>query len=158
MRTNKTTEPVPIPPPDAQTMRNIWAKIKGPDECWDWVGAMNVSGYASSVSVDNSRARTGRTFYPHRLMFSWFKHQIPDDFTIDHLCKNRRCMNPDHMEAVTFAENVRRGVKRDYCKRGHPQIPENRYAYNCKGKRKERCKLCIPIQTEAWKRRKAKAI
>ena len=121
----------------------MWAKIRIPNECWEWKGSLRPKGYPQSVSVGGSR-QNGLTYRPQRLMFHWFKYPIPDGFTIDHLCKNRKCVNPDHMEAVSHGENVVRALKRKYCKRGHPQVPENRYSYRlANGNRRERCKLCM---------------
>lgn len=141
--------PLPLPPVDEKTLRRMWAKIQPPEGCWIWTGSAQRKGYSQSISVNESRTRTGKSYLPHRLMFQWFKFDIPPDLTIDHLCKNRRCVNPDHMEPTTLAENVRRGTKKPYCKHGHKQIPENRYT--APGSGRQRCRLCIGTKNEKRK-------
>jgi hypothetical protein len=60
-------------------------------------------------------------------MYSAVKGAIPDGLHIDHLCRNRACCHPDHLEAVTPRENVRRGVRSQvtHCPKGHEYTPEN---------------------------------
>lgn len=81
----------------------LWARTR-PDSvtgCWQWVGSMAVNGY-------------GRYGYPsayaHRLMYELIVGPIPEGLVIDHLCRNRGCVNPAHLECVTLAENVKRGA------------------------------------------------
>lgn len=136
--------PTQLPSPDAKTLRLMWAKMKTPKGCWEWTGSLRPTGYPQSVSANGSRG-AGLTYRPQRLMFHWFKYPIPDGFTIDHLCKNRKCVNPDHMEAVSHGENASRANKRKYCKRGHPQTPKNRYSYISKLGKRERCLPCMRI-------------
>lgn len=71
--------------------------------CWEWTGQVNAFGYGRFV-VD--RAMT----YTHRFAYVMAKGAVPDGLEIDHLCRNRRCANPFHLEAVTKAENNRRGA------------------------------------------------
>lgn len=91
--------------------------------CWLWMGAVSSDGYGI--------IRADRRSQPaHRLAYIAFKGQIPDGMTIDHLCRVRGCVNPDHLEAVTNAENARRAAVlqvRGVCKRGHSPTPENTY-------------------------------
>ncbi len=133
-----------LPGPTSPALRRIWANVRLTDGCWVWTGSIHPdSGYPREISVDGSRKRSGRLYRPQRLMFHWFKYAIPPDFTVDHLCNNRRCVNPDHMESVTHGENASRGNKKAYCKRGHKQTSENRYEYRSQGKPRGRCRLCI---------------
>lgn len=126
----------PVPEPSAKVLRRMWSKIKQEGDCWLWTGATNWEYGSTSIDTGDFRA--------HRLFFSWFKYDIPKGLTIDHLCKNRRCVNPDHLEDVTQKENIHRALKRPYCKNGHAQIPENRYRYK---NGRERCRPCLKLKS-----------
>jgi HNH endonuclease len=74
------------------------------DACWLWSGARTAAGYGA-------RWLDGRTRYVHRLSYEALVGPIPEGLTIDHLCHNRACCNPAHMEVVTRSENGRRGAQ-----------------------------------------------
>lgn len=93
--------------------------------CWLWTGYTTPRGY-SFIQV------LGKKYSVHRLM--WVKEHgvIPPDKQIDHLCRNRNCINPDHLELVTSRENTMRGIsfsavnaKKTHCVHGHEFTPEN---------------------------------
>ena len=99
----------------------LWAKIEiTPKGCWEYTGA-RTNGYG----VFGFEGKTRRV---HRFMYSLYT-KIPKDYVIDHLCRNRACCNPLHLEAVTFLENVRRGepAQRTHCPYGHPYDEKNTY-------------------------------
>lgn len=82
------------------------------DGCWLFTGATQSRGYGS-VGIGNKR-----TALAHRVAYEATVGPIPDGMTIDHLCLNKTCLNPEHMEIVTRAENTRRahvGRARCYC-------------------------------------------
>lgn len=83
--------------------RRFLAKVDRTDDCWLWTGFVAPNGYGkcSSRHISNSAL-------VHRVAYEMWIGSIPDGMTIDHLCGERRCVRPDHLEAVTLAENVRR--------------------------------------------------
>ncbi|MDO8389701.1 MAG: HNH endonuclease signature motif containing protein [Actinomycetota bacterium] len=86
----------------------------GTDQCWVWTGAL-VRGYG----VMSLR---GRTRYVHRVTYELLKGSIGSGLDLDHVCRNPRCINPDHLEPVTRSENVARMLDKqpkDRCRRGH---------------------------------------
>jgi hypothetical protein len=80
--------------------------------CWLWTGATSHGGYGA---VQWNGQVTGA----HRVTFELAKGPIPIGLTIDHLCRNRLCVNPDHLEAVSIQENNRRKPAYRLCRRGH---------------------------------------
>ena len=73
--------------------------------CWLWQGGVNkTTGYGKGFRLANEELA-------HRVAYALVKGYIPDGLELDHLCRNRRCVNPDHLEAVTHTVNVRRGAQ-----------------------------------------------
>ena len=85
----------------------------------------------------------GKQTYAHRFSYEFYKGKIPDGFQIDHLCRKRDCVNPDHLEAVTQKENINRGLvntsKNSFCKNGHEFTSKNTYTTK-EGYRQ--CRVC----------------
>ena len=85
------------------------------DGCWQWTGWCDSRGYAKTTAV----GRKGKD-WAHRVAYQLFVGPIPDGLTIDHLCRNTSCVNPDHLEPVTRRENIRRAKpERTVCRHGH---------------------------------------
>jgi hypothetical protein len=82
--------------------------VKQDDGCWTWAGAHDPTGYGITYG-DLADGRGYRKLYAHRVSHELHKGQIPPKYDIDHLCRNRGCCNPDHLEAVTRRENLMRG-------------------------------------------------
>lgn len=112
----------------------FWAKVDAGGDCWTWTGA-SVKGHGAF------RDASGRTVYAHRWVWEFLVGPIPPKFVVDHLCQNRSCVNPDHLQPVTSAVNTARGfrAKITHCPAGHRYAGRNVYR-STKGER--RCKAC----------------
>jgi len=88
--------------------------VATPIECWIWQGSCMRGGYGQFPMGDTA-------VLAHRFAYEMFRGPIPHGLTIDHLCRNRACVNPWHLDPVTFQENIRRRVvvRPTFCKRGH---------------------------------------
>lgn len=110
------------------------------DSCWEWTGTIHQNGYGRFMVKK-------QPFLAHRIAYERAYGDIPDGLVIDHLCRNRKCVNPDHLEAVTNEENLFRGSgyrimngMDDSCIHGHKYTPENTY-WEPNG-RSARCRTC----------------
>lgn len=127
--------------------------IKGvPGKCWPWNGKTNQGGYAQLAAFGRQGVNA------HRVSYELQVGPIPAGLHLDHLCRVRHCMNPDHLEPVTMAENTRRGKLREsagsnhrartHCPKGHDYTPENTRVrrYPDKGWTTRECRTCHRIR------------
>lgn len=106
-----------------------------PTGCIEFTGPKDRAGYGRLT-------KHGRHLLAHRASYEFIVGPIPDGLVIDHLCRNTSCVHPGHLEPVTHAENIRRGLAgglKTQCKHGHDYTPENTYV-DPKGWR--RCRQC----------------
>lgn len=148
----RTVQIVSLAPRDVLPAR-VAATIKvAPNGCWVASAHQHGNGYARTT-VD------GRLWYLHRLAYTRSIGPIPSELQLDHLCRNRACCNPAHLEAVTPQVNTSRSpllslnngnLRKTHCLRGHPFSTENTYAHS--GQR-----LCRTCRKAASQRFQSKA-
>jgi len=119
----------------------IMSKIVVPNnttKCWEWNGVHYKLGYARFGSG------IGITDLVHRLMYELIKGKIKEGLILDHTCSNKGCVNPDHLEEVTYQENLLRGnnalMHLGFCKHGHARTSDNIFIKPNDGK--TRCRKC----------------
>lgn len=97
--------------------------------CIEWIAGTQGQGYGSFMKRRNSRAEHGK-IAAHRWSYEYHIGPIPEGLHIDHLCRNRLCVNPDHLEPVTAAVNVARSLgnnSKTHCPANHPYNDSNTY-------------------------------
>lgn len=123
---------------------------RGPDECWEWLGGHNRAGYSILGGL-----------LVHRAVYELLVGPIPRGLGLDHLCRNRACCNPAHLEPVTHRVNVMRGVSFSarnalltHCAHGHAFDEANTY-YRPRGGRG--CRACTRLSQRRYKARRSYA-
>jgi hypothetical protein len=120
--------------------------IVAPNGCWVWFGAKNDSGYGV-MNVNGKRERA------HRVAYEAFVGPIPKGLVIDHLCREKRCVNWRHLDPVTSSVNVKRFTnsiakldQRAQCKNGHPINGAESVSYRKWGNfNVQYCRECVRI-------------
>ena len=148
--------------------QRFWAKVSkagqiptdrpGLGACWLWTAGTTAQGYGGFHPSKTEMQLA------HRWAYEQVRGPIPTGAVLDHLCRVRRCVNPDHLEPVTNEENLRRGLgyslrngMRDSCRNGHRYTPENTYIEP--DGRRIRCRQCArnrdrqPHRNAAYRRR-----
>lgn len=107
-------------------IRRLLDRVLIGNGCWEWAGAVDRKTGYGKLSYE------GRVTTAHRASYTALVGPIPQGLVVDHLCRNKVCVRPSHLEAVTNAENIRRGHHigqrerwADGCAQGHPWTPEN---------------------------------
>ncbi len=135
-----------------EAIARFWKNInRTPDGCWEWTASCYANGYGSFY-VNRKKIKA------HRFAYETLVGIIPLDLEIDHICRNRKCVNPAHMELVTRSENIRRGLlpeigrqyqeSKTHCPKGHPYDDENTYLRPDRPGRD--CRLCRKEAYGRW--------
>lgn len=121
--------------------------------CWEWTAGKSSDGHAMMYLE-------GKMIYAHRWSYEYYNTVIPSKYIIDHLCRVRHCVNPNHLEAVTSKENVRRGdhsrmgwnnKEKTHCPNNHEYSKENTYIKN---KKYRVCATCAKEQSKNYYNKK----
>jgi hypothetical protein len=120
----------------------FWSKVDV-GVCWQWTSAVDSGGYGAFWL-------NGGNVVAHRQAWEMLIGPIPDGLELDHLCRNRACVNPDHLEPVTPLENSRRrSAIISHCRIGHPLVLGSR------GKRF--CPECARVRSREYQRQRRSA-
>lgn len=126
--------------PVRNTIETFWARVEVTGACWLWTGGLTDEGYGYYWL-------NGRTYGAHRIAYLHLVGEVPDGMHLDHLCRIRNCVNPDHLEVVTPTVNSDRAngyrAEADLCNNGHEWTPENTLAL---GDYSKRCRQCILVR------------
>ena len=136
-----------IPTPEAE---RFWPKVQVTGFCWIWTASLTRDGYGKFSLAG------GGWGMAHRWAYEELVGPIPEALVIDHLCRIRNCVNPDHLEPVTPALNAGRSVpaNKTHCKSGHPLSGANLSFYGRGGRR---CLACCRESTRRYMAKKEAA-
>lgn len=135
----------------------FWPKVnrKDDDSCWEWTGWRSRNGYGRLRLTKHTEVAA------HRFSYELLVGPIPEGLQIDHLCRNRSCVNPAHLEPVTCQENLLRGLTiaarnaaKTHCPRGHSYSGENLYRKPNGGRE---CRACMTARVQRWTQRQRAA-
>ena len=131
---------------------SVWDRIDATGDCWVWTGAINAHGYGAVQAL-------GKLQYVHRVVYQALVGEIHDGLDIDHLCRNLKCCNPDHLEPVTRAVNLQRGWNSNgnkvACPQGHSYSGDTLRLYIDKNGVKHRnCRTCDNAAADRQRKRR----
>lgn len=127
-------------------LTRVLTRVEKSDSCWNWKGNVTRHGYGT-YGKSNLMA--------HRVVYQLLVGNLSQEDTLDHLCKNKMCVNPKHLEPVPFKVNVLRSdnpyaknARKTMCHKGHPFNDENTYIHPKRGHRQ--CKVCRKDATKRF--------
>lgn len=130
----------------APVLDRVLAKCEEVGTCWTFTGAASPTGYGFI-------RHEGRNLYVHRVVYEAMVTEIPEGLQLDHLCRNRSCVNPAHLEPVTPRINTLRGksiqasnARKTHCPAGHEYSAAN--TYTSPGRRRS-CRTCKSVSDAA---------
>jgi hypothetical protein len=134
---------------EEERIAKFWRKVQKTEGCWLWTKNRCKQGYGQVFWA-------GRQAKAHRVAYELTKGPVPAGLELDHLCRNRACVRPDHLDPVTHRVNVLRGegvaarrARRTHCPQGHPYDEKNTYRFG----RQRMCRACHLVHTRAHKAR-----
>lgn len=141
----------PIPELTSKQAARFWATVDQGEGCWlRPTRSLGHDGYGA-VSIG------GKHYKAHRVAWTLVNGPIPEGMVLDHLCRNRGCVRPDHLEVVTGVENVLRGVgwgaqnaTKTECVNGHPLSGDNLRVQRNGGR------ICVECERQHWTRKNQK--
>jgi hypothetical protein len=133
-----------------ERVARFWSRVDKTPTCWIWTGHLNKPTAYGHFRIADDAPGVKSKILAHRLSWYLFGNTVPEGMELDHLCRNRRCVNPAHLELVTHTENVRRGVspsalhaQKTHCPQGHPLSGSNlKLSKNGKGRIARCCRIC----------------
>lgn len=131
--------------------QRFWAKVAKSDDCWNWTGSISGRGYGRMQTPASSSSAA------HRISYILHHGMIGDGMVVDHICRNKLCVNPAHLRAVTPKQNTLENsasvtainAAKTHCAKGHPFSGDNLLAQP--GER--RCRQCQRGYDKARRRR-----
>ena len=130
----------------------FWSKaIHTASGCWEWTGKIDRYGYGRFITLN-------RTIAAHRFAYESAKGPIGPGWTVDHLCFNPSCVNPEHLRLLSASENARnqRSSFKKHCIHGHEFTPENTYPRASGGRQCRTCRRDVSRRQYERKRRAAR--
>lgn len=137
-----------MPRKPTDPFERFWPKVAVEGDCIVWMAATNNIGYPVFWMIDHQ-------VYAHRWIYEQCVGRIPDDFEVDHLCRNKRCVAPDHLEAVPQQVNNMRSrsksavfARATHCVNGHPFDTANTYMRRTGGRM---CRECMKLRMRRYR-------
>lgn len=129
-------------------VNKFWSKVDKTGNCWEWIGSILSNGYGQFWY-------NGKPQLVHRLSYENTKGEIPKELVINHICRTRHCVNPDHLEVITRGKNIQIGISANrnkiFCALGHKYDQKNTY-FRPTGYRQ--CRICQLISKRKYNDRK----